>query len=319
MDRCAFAITGLIDPTGVGGDQAAGDADWTLRCVLSAWRDPEGVVRPRPLELQRALSQDDLDAWAQRLPGDAVVRVRVRFENPASAELLEILGGAGDVELERLAEAQKVPRTFEAEPFGTFTEDRRVRWFEASTTWGASEVRVALTPDADGDVRRPLDVARRLWARQPRWDARIREELAHLTIEDAEPVLARLTLQTVVVDPDGRWTFWHGDGGMFFGRSVFVSGRLDRGPLETGIVGGGPTGPTWAAPGRRLPTPRWAAAGRGSSRSCGRRRTETGDGRRPLHGRRAWPPAPAPFPSGALRIPPGPSAGGPAFRPPSAG
>jgi hypothetical protein len=237
MDRRSFTITGLVGPAGVGGSQSEGEPEWTLACELTAWRDPEGVVRRRGLELRRSLSFDDFDAWATRLPVDGLVRLRVRFESPSSAALLDVLGGARDVDLERLAARQKTPRTVEAAPFGTFVEDRRVKWFEASTTWGASPVRLTLTPDGEGDVRTALDVARRLWSEQAAWDARRRNELGRLTIEGAEPVLARLTLQTVAIDPDGRWTFWHGDSGLFFGRSVYVSGRLDRGILEAGIVG----------------------------------------------------------------------------------
>jgi hypothetical protein len=232
MDRGAFTITGVVDPRGVGGSQAAGETEWSLGCVLSAWRDPEGVVRRLPLELHRRLSYEELDAWSNRLPIDAVVRLRVRFEDSGSALLVEILGGARDVDLERLAEERKTPRTFTSDPFGTFREDRRVGWFESSTTWGAAAVRLTVTPDEDGDVLPVLEVARSLWARQAAWEGRLREHLGALT-DDA----GRLTLQTVAVDPGGRWTFWYDDGGRCSGRAIFVGGRLERGPLEAGIIG----------------------------------------------------------------------------------
>ena len=38
-------------------------------------------------------------------------------------------------------------------------------------------------------------------------------------------------------DPDGRFEFWHEDGGLFWGRSIHVRGTLTAGPTDADIPG----------------------------------------------------------------------------------
>ena len=96
-----------------------------------------------------------------------------------------------------------------------------------------------------------LAVARQLWADQEGWQERITacamKELLGLKngtwlgddeAEVSEQEFARrMILQTVSVDRDGSFEFWHDDGDLFFGHSIRVSGNLKDGPNDAGIEG----------------------------------------------------------------------------------
>ncbi len=96
-----------------------------------------------------------------------------------------------------------------------------------------------------------LQVARALWKDQEQWARRIEDyavqELLRLKNEswlDAEEVeltadqfKARMTLESITVEPDGSFDFWHDDGDLFCGHSIQVSGNLSEGPTDADIPG----------------------------------------------------------------------------------
>jgi len=46
-----------------------------------------------------------------------------------------------------------------------------------------------------------------------------------------------MELEAVQVEPDGSFEFWFGDGWMFAGHSIRVTGSLENGPDEASMEG----------------------------------------------------------------------------------
>jgi len=47
----------------------------------------------------------------------------------------------------------------------------------------------------------------------------------------------KMVLESIKVEPDGSFEFWHNGGDLFRGHSIMVSGNLEEGPNDAGIHG----------------------------------------------------------------------------------
>jgi hypothetical protein len=52
-----------------------------------------------------------------------------------------------------------------------------------------------------------------------------------------EEFKARMALESVTVEADGSFQFWYGDGDLFWGHSIQVSGNLAEGPTDASLAG----------------------------------------------------------------------------------
>ena len=58
--------------------------------------------------------------------------------------------------------------------------------------------------------------------------------------EDESTITAvqfRMTLDSIIVHPDGSFEFWHTDGDLFWGHSIQVTSSLSEGPTDADIPG----------------------------------------------------------------------------------
>jgi hypothetical protein len=250
-------IIGLVGVEGVAGTWSQGNTFWTIVFFLPAWKPVEGTIQRTALRVERKATKQEMESFRESLRAYDIVRLRVWLLEESvlgtrTADCMELLEvGATDAELQEEAKKLQEPVTFEDSQFGVFTLDRRVNWFNAETTWLSMNVQLALPVDEDGTVQLPLAHARTLWHSQEVWTRRIQDFAASrlLAVKNeswlgegekavtADKFKARMTLQSVTVNADGSFEFWHDDGGLFCGHNILVSGSIAEGPCDADIPG----------------------------------------------------------------------------------
>jgi hypothetical protein len=135
--------------------------------------------------------------------------------------------------------------------FGDLTLDRSIGWFEGEAKWNGESIRIDFPTDETQDISTSLKVAETLWDDQRAWKQKVNEfavqELLPVKndywLDDNESPLtpsqftSRMTLQSISIYPDGDFEFWHGDGEVFWGHSIQISGSLDEGLTQADIPG----------------------------------------------------------------------------------
>jgi len=186
-----------------------------------------------------------------------VVRIAARVVKDTEADrpqarLEEFLGSdPSDEELNAIAEQLQQPVLFEDAQLGTFEFDRGLNDFGTETDWMSEEVELLLDAVEAADVARAATTARSLWQDEVGWDRRIRAfaaaEMLSLKNESwlregeakvtAEEFAARLSLQSIRVQPEGTFEFWFDDDDMFWCHSIMVDGNITDGPTDASIQG----------------------------------------------------------------------------------
>ena len=154
--------------------------------------------------------------------------------------------------MKTILEEQKKPVTFWEEGLGTFTLNRQVDWFETELDWLGAEI--SLVFDQDENRADCVMNAKALLADAAGWDRRVREYAADELLstandwagqmEDEEPqeitreqFMERMELESIEIRADGSFQFWFGDGDLFYGHSIWVSGDLENGPDDASMEG----------------------------------------------------------------------------------
>jgi hypothetical protein len=126
-----------------------------------------------------------------------------------------------------------------------------VNWYEAVSEWCGTSIRLTVPASASDKTEKSLALARRLWAEQEEWQRKIikcaTKELLRLKNdtwlgEDEAEVSegefsSRLVLESISLNAEGSFEFWHDDGDLFWGHSIMVSGDLTEGPNAAEIPG----------------------------------------------------------------------------------
>ena len=239
-ERTILAVTGA---NGFTGGRAGKEKLWTASIGLTAW-----------LEFVLSTIADDrlLEHLRHRTRPDSVIRFQGRVsEDGKRLLLLDLPEPAFDPELKAVLEEQKKPVTFEAEGM-KFTLNRQVDWFETEVNW--LNATISLVFDAGEDHEACAARAKQLLEAAADWDRRVREyaakELTGLANDWAEELedggsqeispkqfAERLELESIEVRASGGFQFWFGDGDLFYGHSVWVSGDLEGGPDDAAMEG----------------------------------------------------------------------------------
>ena len=247
-----LAVTGA---NGFGGGKTAKEKLWRASIGLTAWMEEDSPDIHRGEFVLSTIADDRLLGVLQRrAPQDFIIKFKGRVSEDGKRLLLLDLPEPGfDPDLKAILEEQKKPVTFWEEGLGTFTLNRQVDWFETELDWLGTEI--SLTIDMEEDREEALRNAKTLLASAADWDKRVRayaaDELVSLANdwsqdmdEDGETptitreqFMERMELESIEIGGDGSFTFWFGDGDLFYGHSIRVSGDLENGPDDASMEG----------------------------------------------------------------------------------
>ncbi len=246
-------ITGIVHPSGAAGSQFPPAQDWTMRFSFEAWRGADGIIHSTPLVVRRVSSREEMRTAMKRINAARIISARVRFADEKSAQLLELVDAhlPDDDPLVRRAAELAADVTRQDERFGTLTLNRRVDIWEGKATWAGGTIDVQFPADDEDALNAALEVARVLWDDQAGWSERVQtyavEALLPLKndtwLDDGEDEVTptqfrgRMRLESIAVEADGSFTFWHNDGDLFWGHSIQVVGNLRDGPTDADIPG----------------------------------------------------------------------------------
>ena len=247
-----LAVTGA---NGFGGGKTAKEKLWRASIGLTAWMEEDSPDIHRGEFVLSTIADDRLLGVLQRrAPQDFIIKFKGRVSEDGKRLLLLDLPEPGfDPELKAILEEQKKPVTFWEEGLGTFTLNRQVDWFETELDWLGGQI--SLVFDVGEDRAGALQNAKALLADAAGWDKRVREYAADELLELAndwsqdmdedggavevtrEQFVERMELESIEVRADGSFQFWFGDGDLFYGHSIWVSGDLKNGPNDAAMEG----------------------------------------------------------------------------------
>ena len=246
-----LAVTGA---NGFGGGKAGKEKLWTASIGLTAWMEEDSPDIHRGEFVLSTIADDQLlEHLQRRVPRDFIIKFKGRVsEDGKGLLLLDLPEPAFDPDLKAILEEQKKPVTFWEEGLGTFTLNRQVDWFETELDWLGAEI--SLVFDQDENRADCVMNAKALLADAAGWDRRVREYAADELLstandwagqmEDEEPqeitreqFVERMELESIEIRADGSFQFWFGDGDLFYGHSIWVSGDLENGPNDAAMEG----------------------------------------------------------------------------------
>lgn len=247
----------VVGAAGAGAGQMRGESDWTLTFTSPAWRIDGQTVSTGKMTLRRRLRQHEIAPLQAILAPLTIVRLRARWVEDADiggAQALVVgvpTGPIADPDLAAVAEALRRPVVVDDQILGSLTLDRRIRSFQGRAAFCGRDVRVSLDAETDTAMHKALAHAHSIWRDQVRWQrdavasavAGLLETMNDNWLPEDESELSgeefgeRLTLEDISVDEDGSLSFWFGDGDMFAGHSVCVTGSIAEGFDHAEIAG----------------------------------------------------------------------------------
>lgn len=254
----AIVLEGVVAPSGLGAGTGGEICHLTFRTL--PWKRQGGELVHQKATVHKRCSEKEVDAIFEALSAYSRYRIEGKLlESPegwdgAQIELLRIIDPVlNDPDLKKAVEDLQKPITYEDAQFGVFTLDRLVNWYEAQTTWMGAATRLSLdSENRSGKFpQETVEQARILWKDAKRWNGEIQsymlKELLDLKndnwFEEGEKKLTpddflrRISLASVTVYSDGSFEFWYGDGDLFWGHSIMVSGSIEGGLDDAGIHG----------------------------------------------------------------------------------
>ncbi len=253
-ERTILAVTGA---NGFSGGKSGKEKQWWASIGLTAWMEEDSPDIHRGEFVLSTIADDQLlEHLQRRVPWDFIIKFKGRVSEDGKRLLLLDLPEPGfDPDLKAILEEQKKPVTFWVEGLGTFALNRQVNWFETELDWLGTEVSLSFDRMDEAEMKQSQNTAKALLAGAADWDRRVREYAADELLELAndwsqdmdedggavevtrEQFMERMELEAVQVEPDGSFEFWFGDGDLFYGHSIWVSGDLENGPNDAAMEG----------------------------------------------------------------------------------
>lgn len=242
-------IVGVVSPESQGGWPRS-DAYEIHNFDLAAWRHVGKEKLQSGLTILRPVPVDS-DYFADFEEGD-ILRMRVLLSvDQSRAIVAEVTDDNFDApELAVIASELAQPVEIETERFGKLVLDRRINWFRGTVVWGGREVTISFDADDDLDISGQLMTARELFDGEQDWQSKIeafavKEKLPLANDwreEGVKPIterefLERMKLESISIQPNGAFEFWHNDGDLFYGYSIQISGSLEKGLTHSDIPG----------------------------------------------------------------------------------
>ncbi|QDU97154.1 DUF2262 domain-containing protein [Lignipirellula cremea] len=243
-------IEGVISPAGLAGWPHSDD--YEVHCFhLSAWRYPGQPVVNKKLTILRPAARDA--DWSGEYPALSIQRIRVLVSTEetraiCAGKAAQKVDAAG---LSEVAEELAKPVVIQTERFGELTLDRSIDWFTGKVIWNGETVELSFNADENLSIATGLEVAGKLWDEQTSWKQKVDDYAVQdllsakndgWLLDDEAPLTpdqfkARMTLQSISIDIDGDFEFWHDDGELFWGHSILIQGSLKEGITQADIPG----------------------------------------------------------------------------------
>lgn len=253
-EKGCVTIEGVVSPRGQGGWPVSKQYDIHY-FILADWcKDGEPLVGT-PLTILRPVPPSDGPGgkYFNDFPEYSVARLNVLLSKDRQRAVVheELTSRNPKKALKEVAARLREPVTRVTKRFGTLILNPRIEWFEGKIKWNGQSVRATFTRDEDGEVDDSVKTGEALWKAQVRWKKRIEdfiiEDLLPLKNEswlgEGEKELtpkefkARMSLDSISLEPDGVFEFWYNDGDLFFGHSIQIRGTLADGPTDADIPG----------------------------------------------------------------------------------
>lgn len=242
-------IVGVVSPESQGGWPRSDDYE-IHNFELASWRHAATDELQSALTVLRPVPVDS-DYFADFEEGD-ILRMRVLLSvDQTRAIVAEVIDDDFNApELAVIANELAQPVEIESERFGKLVLDRRVNWFRGTVVWGGREVRISFDADKALDISGQLQTAQTLFDGEQDWQRKIEafavKEMLSMANdwrdEGATPIteqefLDRMKLESISIQPDGEFEFWHSDGDLFYGHSIQISGSIEKGLTHSDIPG----------------------------------------------------------------------------------
>lgn len=248
-----FKVWAVTDWTGWSGKREPGERYYTASIGLTAWRRKEGPVHEsgpeRAFRLCAKADETYLEKLRRLVPRGSTVCLRVRRAG-------ELLLAVEQPEVDRDPALRwfrtcRRPPTYEDGRLGIFRLNENTRWYEKTIPWNGGRVRYGFADESKSMIQRSLSTIHALMEDPEGWEARIRSFAAErlLSLKNSrwlgkgEPEIAvqafaeRLVVNGINTASRGRFIFWFGDGDLFWGHTVKVSGTLKAGPQRATVEG----------------------------------------------------------------------------------
>lgn len=256
-------VTGIVSINGVSAGRAGDEILWGLNMQFDVWRVAAGSLKSEPLHFSRQVTDEELKSIQSVIKSETIVKINARVTEKSILGRPDALFEGfievvlNDNELNQCLEKLKKPVTYSDSIFGTLTFDRQFNWYTGNVMWNGKSVTLDLSVDDPENIEPSLQIAKALWQDQITWNNCISdyavEKLLQLKNEywlgdeddeeeqeeevTPQQFKARMSLETISIDTDGEFEFWHNDGDLFFGHSILVSGNLADGPEDAEICG----------------------------------------------------------------------------------
>jgi hypothetical protein len=248
--ECAV-VQGIVSPSGQGG-WFGRDGTYQVHCfTFAAWRHAGGpVVKSdltilRPVALGTSLFGDFPEYSVHRISALLCVdRTRAIFEKslPLDETDEELVGVGNDL---------RKPVVISTARFGDLLLDRGLNRFEGKADWNGKQISVSLDMHNATSVDSALKTAEVLWSNQSHWkrdvdDLAVKKLLSIMnnnwleageSPKTAAEFIDTMELESITVCANGSFSFWHKDGGMFWGHAIEVRGNVTGGLIDAGIAG----------------------------------------------------------------------------------
>jgi hypothetical protein len=228
---------------------------WELRLTLQPWRTNGGSIQTGKLTaIAHNLDRESARALAQAYPPGGVVRLAASALPAPGQDRPEVAIAT----LEGLIEAPDLAGFIVRAPvfapydhpvLGRFLKEKDYLPHIGAAKWNGATIEVWLDGDeADCDAcaatAEAMLAKAALWQaemtarayteRHANWDKVWREDAPPLTEAEWQ---ARLTLETLSVTANGRFTATFSDGDLFWGHAIEVSGSLAEGASDAAMFG----------------------------------------------------------------------------------
>ncbi len=246
-------IVGLIGASAPGGVRQSNLEQWFLVIHFAAWRYAGSPVTESKLRLEMPVSQTQLDDYMAALKPYQIIEVEVQEDNQPDCKRIAAIKQTdiNDPELSTIAERLQVPVEFEHPVFGKLVYERQFYCYTGRANWGDQAVDLMFNCENPDPPYRAFETAEVLFRKQADWEQRINEYAADQLLalknenwleDDEEPLtpaafISHMTLESISIEEDGGFTFWHDDGDLFWGHTIQISGSLEEGLKFADIPG----------------------------------------------------------------------------------